>query len=261
MLDNIISKGNHAYQFRVDILPEAYPSVVDVNILKQKYLTQICKMLTQEEFEDWLCCFEIAPNTGKHHYQCIIWHRQFLSTKTRNDMKAKYFRKNRDSKNAISFTDAKKIVNLSSYVMKDQSEYESIIDENQVMDPSGQFTEHNYMTTLTYEQISLIPKWLTKNAIKSKWKKEVEDECLLIISEDEYGRRPNKLQFGAAVLKFFIEQGHDPPSRMGLFKLALRFLPSYTYSDYMNDIGYINNGEFASYTPPFDPYSATNLNI
>jgi len=237
MLDNIISKGNYAYQFRVDILPVHDKVMIDgisvdisgdVNLLKKYYSVELCKFLTQEEFQDWICSFEVSP-AGKHHYQCIIWHSKILSTKDRNQLKAKYFRKNRDSKNSISFTDAKKIANLSSYVLKDQEEFESKTDIN----------EDNLITTLTFEQIESIPKWLTKNALKNKWKKELEDEILIIISEDVYGRRPSKFKFATEVIEFHIKNDHPPPSRMALYKLLLKYLPSYTTSDYLQDIGFL----------------------
>jgi hypothetical protein len=138
-------------------------------------------------------------------------------------MKAKYFRKNRDTNNSISFTDAKKIVNLTSYVLKDQDDYPG----------------HNIISTLTKEQVNKIPEWLTKNALKSKWKQELEDEILIIISEDVYGHRPNKFKFGLEVIKFHIDNDHPPPSKLMLYKLLLKYLPSYTASDYMTDIGFI----------------------
>lgn len=219
MLDNIISINNHAYQFRVDILPDESISE-DVNILKKHYSLQICKMVTQEEFADWLCCFEISE-AGKHHYQCILWHSKILSQKDRNTLKAKYFRKNRDTNNSISFTDAKKIVNLTSYVLKDQDDYPG----------------DNIISTLTKDQVHKIPQWLTKNALKTKWKKELEDEILIIISEDVYGNRPTKCKFALEVIKFHIENDHPPPSKTMLFKLLLKYLPSYTAEDYMRDLG------------------------
>lgn len=223
MLDTIISPNNHAYQFRVDVLPDPEISE-DVNILKQHTCIQLCKMLTQEEFADWLCCFEISE-AGKHHYQCIIWHKKLLSQKDRNKLKAKYFRKNRDTNNSISFTDAKKITNLSSYVLKDQDDYPG----------------NNIISTLTIEKVKEIPSWLTKNALKSKWKKELEDEILIIISEDVYGHRPSKFSFAQQVIEFHIKNDHPPPSKMMLYKLLLKYHPSYTVPEYMADIGFMSS--------------------
>lgn len=223
----MISPTNYAYQFRVDILPIKDISG-DVNILKKHYSLQLCKMVTQEEFADWLCCYEVSDN-GKHHYQCILWKQgPVLTQKQRDGMKAKYFRENKNSKNAISFTDAKKIVNLTAYVLKDQEE----MDEKN-------YPNNNIITTLTLEQIQKIPTWLTKHALKNQWKKELEDEILLIISEDVYGRRPTKIQFAKQVIKFHIDNQHPPPSKLMLFKLLLKYLPSYTEENYLVDIGFI----------------------
>ena len=247
MLDTIISPDNHAYQFRIDLLPSASfyckdvsNGVVDLGLLQKSYMIQICKFLTQEEFTDWIISFETS-NAGKHHFQGIIWHANVISQKDKNKLKAKYFRENRDSKNSISFTDAKKIVNLSSYVFKDQQHYQDLIKENQEQDHiTGQLTNHTFMTTLTYTQVSLIPKWLTKEKMKAAWKSELEDHILLTISEDVYGRRPSVLTTAQEIVEFHIKQDHPPPSRMMLYKLLLRYHPSYTTDNYLTDIGFIN---------------------
>lgn len=207
MLDLTISPNNHAYQFRVDILnPDT----------SGNYAIQLCKMLTEEEFQDWICSYEIAPVSNKKHYQCILWHKKLLSQKERNRLKAKYFRRNRDTNNSISFTCAKKITNLSSYVMKDCSQNEII-------------------TTLSLEKREKIPKWLTKNAIKSKWLKEVEDEILLICSLDVYGHYPTIYETVRKIIKFYIENDHPPPSRMTILKYLLKYHPNYSISNYIDD--------------------------
>lgn len=242
MLDTIISPNNYAYQFRVDILPSASfyckdassNEVVDVNLLRKKYMTQICKLLTQEEFVDWVVSFEISPS-GKHHYQCILWHSRVLSTKDRNSLKSKYFRTNRDSKNSISFTCAKKVINLSSYVFKDHQEFQDLTDESIIQN-------HDLLlTTLKWEQINLIPKWLTKEKMKAKWKQDLEDEILLIVSKDRFGHYPTKFDFAKDVLKFHIKNDKDPPHKARLFKLALKYLPTYTEEHYLVDIGFLQS--------------------
>ena len=246
MLDTIISKNNYAYQFRVDVL-DAYKQIMikgklydinhDADLLKQYYMQQLCKFVVQEEFADWICAFEIAPKSGKPHFQCILWHKEKFTETKKNSLKAKYFRKNRDTKNSISFTSAKKINNLSSYVFKDHQEYQ----ENQNVE------DHNLISTLNYEQVILIPKWLTKNALKAKWKQDLEDQILIIISEDEYGRRPTKHAFARQVIQFYIQEDHPPPSRMCLYKLLLKYLPSYTIETYLEDIGFEDPSPYDKY--------------
>jgi len=214
MLDQTISKNNHAYQFRVDVLTDI-----------SDYKIKIAEMLTQEEFSDWICCLEIGDKSKKLHYQCIIWNKKLLSTKQRNTIKAKYFRINRDSKNSISFTDAKKIYNLASYVLK----------ENNLEN------ESHIITTLSPERRNLIPKWLSKNAIKSKWKQDLEDEILLIVSLDCFGRYPSIYDTVSKIITFYIEQEHPPPNRQMLYKHLLKYHPEYTITDYINSINIFPN--------------------
>ncbi len=247
MLDTIISPNNHAYQFRIDLLPTASfyckdvsNGVVDLGLLQKSYMTQICKFLTEYEFKDWIISFETSK-ANKHHYQGIIWHSNVISQKEKNKLKAKYFRENRDSKNSISFTDAKKIVNLSSYVFKDQQHYQDLIKDNQEQNMQGHLTNHTFMTTLTYQQVSLIPKWLTKEKMKAQWKKELEEHILFTISEDIYGHRPSIITTAQSIVTFHIQQDHPPPSRMMLYKLLLRYHPSYTTDNYLTDIGFIQH--------------------
>lgn len=211
MNDKVISIGNYAYQFRVDVM-DTHPTTE----------IQLCKFLTQEEFTDWHCFLEKGEKTNKLHYQSIIWHKRLLTTKQRNELKAKYFLPQRNKKNSISFTSAKKIVNLTSYVQKD-------ISENDI--------KHS---TLTPEQLSKIPKWLTQQAIKTKWKKTIEEFCLLHASLDVYGRYPTPLDFAINIIKEYKHYDKAPPTRYTLYKLQLKYLPTYTITDYLKDVGYIN---------------------
>lgn len=246
MLDTIISPNHHAYQFRVDILPN--PSFAkdlsgNLNQLQQRYMERICDMLADEEFVDWIVSFETSPS-GKHHYQSIIWHSHLLSTKERNRMKSKWFRTNRDSKNAISFTTAKKIINLSSYVFKDHQEFQQVVQQPII--------NHNlFYTSLSWDQIKLIPEWLTREKMKAQFKTELEEHILFIISEDEYGHRPTVLSTATAIVKFYIQHDHAPPSRYLLYKLLLRYHPAYTPQNYLYDIGFINQ-DYPNYTPQID---------
>lgn len=211
MQDNHISKGNYAYQFRVDVI---------TTIEKLEY--KLVLFLTEEEFSDYHCFLEKGEKTNKYHYQCIIWHKKLLTTKQRNLLKAKYFLPQRNKKNAISFTSAKKIVNLTSYCQKD-------ISENNLN-----------ISTLTEEQLSKIPKWLTKNALKTKWKQQEQDFCLLHASMDVYGRYPQPLQFAKDIIKEYRDNDKHPPTKYKLYKLQLKYLPTYTINDYLRDIGYLN---------------------
>lgn len=211
MNDTIISIGNYAYQFRVDVI-QTHPTTE----------IQLCALLTQEEFTDWHCFLEKGEKTHKLHYQCIIWHKRLLTTKKRNALKAKYFPAQRLSKNAISFTSAKKIVNLSSYVQKDASQ------------------NNLNITTLTPDQLAKIPKWLTKNAIKNAWIKTEQEFCLLHASLDVYGRYPTALDFTINIIKEYKQHDRCPPTKYKLFKLQLKYLPNYTITDYLHDIGYLH---------------------
>lgn len=209
VLDNTISKGNYAYQFRVDVLED-----------KKQTELSLCSMLTQEEFKDWICCLEYGATTNKPHYQCIIWHNKKYTQKEKNNIKAKYFRKNRDTTNSISFTDAKKIVNLSSYVLKEGNDI---------------------ITTLTENQVKDIPRWLSKIAMKTAWSKQVEDEMLLLCSKDVYGRYPSTIHVAKLITKYYLEESHPPPTRSKLFKLLLKYHPEFSIEDYLHRINFIQN--------------------
>lgn len=218
MLDLTISPQNHAYQFRVDVLDSSgalFP--------KQCYKKQLAIMLGEEEFRDYICSLEVGEKTGKLHYQCILWHRNKLTTKERNRIKAKYFRKNRDTPNSISFTDAKKITNLASYCLKDLDE------EN----------KKYLLCSLSDEKREKLPDWLTKNAIKQKWEKEVEDEMLLLISEDVYGHRPSPYNVGKSIVEFYLKNDHPFPTRMKLYKLLLKYHPEFTIDDYLKYVRFM----------------------
>ena len=78
VLDNTISKGNYAYQFRVDVLED-----------KKTTELALCTMLTQEEFKDWVCCLEYGETTNKPHYQCIIWHSKNITQKEKIQVEKK----------------------------------------------------------------------------------------------------------------------------------------------------------------------------
>lgn len=215
MLDNTISPGNYAYQFRVDILTTT-----------NEYQNKICNMLTEEEFADWVCSYEIGAETGKPHYQCILWSSNPLSQKERNRIKAKYFRKNRDSKNSISFTDAKKISNLTAYVMKDASQHSQ---------------EMELICSLSPEKREKIPEWLTKNGLRQKFEKELETELVEnIIVQDSYGRYPSMLSTAKSIVEYYLKEDHAPPGRAKLFKLLLKHHPEYLIEDYLTSISFIN---------------------
>ena len=209
MIDNNISKGNWAYQFRVDILTTL-----------EEYQEQLGKMLTEQEFADWICCLEKGEKTNKLHYQCILWHKDKFHTNKMQALKSKYFRKNRNQRNAISFTDAKKIVNLSSYVMKDNEK------ENEVI------------SSLTIEQREKIPKWLTKEAMKNKWKNEVEEYMELICREPVCDTIYNTMKH---LIKYYLHHDHAPPNKHTVYKLLLKHHPEYNIMRYINDFILVEN--------------------
>ena len=141
-------------------------------------------------------------------------------------MKAKYFRKNRDSKNSISFTDAKKIVNLSAYVMKDADEH---------------YKEMELISSLSDEKREMIPQWLTKNAMKLKFDKGLEEAIENeIIVQDDYGRYPNMVTAVKSIIEYYLKANHAPPTKMKLFKLLLMYHPEYTIDDYLQAIGFLD---------------------
>lgn len=140
MEDTVIIKGYYAYMFRVDLS-----------------CNQISKQLIEEwldyyQWSHWTGFHEIGKETGKHHYQMIVWREnKYLSTEQtacRN-----WWRNKTNSKShGAALASAKRIQNLASYSRKN-CENDSLFST---------------VNNLHSEQIKKIPKWETKTALKIK---------------------------------------------------------------------------------------------
>ena len=143
MEDTQIVKGHYCYMFRVDL---------SANQLSK---LQIEDWLELYSFSHWLGCHEIGTETGKHHYQMVVWREhKFLQkeqTKARN-----WWRGKTNSKtHGAALSSARKVASLASYSQKDEKK-----DENSQL--------FSTLTNLSSEQKSKIPQWHCKSAVKIK---------------------------------------------------------------------------------------------
>lgn len=149
MQDTLVKKDFYAYMLRVDIC-------------HTKAITTFMEWRNKYHCAYWILGLEFASETGKPHIQGIVW----FETLQKKDKLRNWFRnKVDDTKQAVAFTSAKKITNLSKYCMKDG----------------------NYVTNLNPNEIDAIGKWNLGDGSEYKFMKElyVEAERLSIIRDSE----------------------------------------------------------------------------
>ncbi len=144
MEDTIIIKTQYAYMLRADILP-GYPETIDDTVLEQWIGHSGCTY--------YLGKIETGSETGKLHYQLIVWFEQKLSGKEMTKQRNWWRGKCGTHKNNHAFTSARKVVTLASYSTKDLGDL---------------------ITNLSPEQLQLVPKWQNKKALKENKKEEFE---------------------------------------------------------------------------------------
>jgi len=137
MEDTIVKPGNIAYQFRVDVDTE-------------NGLTLVMTFMKKYDVQYYICGAEKSEN-NKQHFQCILWFKSAVNTtKLRNWWKGKTLQ----TKQPVSLTSAKKIVNLAKYSMKEQ----------------------NFVTNLTKEELGKIGQWKKKNS-KTDWTTALDEHA------------------------------------------------------------------------------------
>lgn len=148
MEDTIVLKGYFAYMLRVDIAHD-------------KALPLFNKWKEMYKCTHWIIGLEFGSETGKEHIQGIVWFECLQSMpKLRN-----YFRDKVDKKKqAVAFTSAKKITNLSKYCMK-----------------GGVFD-----TNLSQSQIESIGKWNVGDGSIYKFTKDLCDLIERLIEENKH---------------------------------------------------------------------------
>ena len=144
MEDTIIIKTQYAYMLRADVPPVSTTTNV---ILKNHLMLWI---------ESSGCSFylgrkEKGDKTGKLHYQMIVWFENKLSGKEMTKLRNWWRGKCGKHKNNHAFTSARKVVTLASYSTKEEGEL---------------------ITNLSPGQLSLVPKWKNKKALKENNKEK-----------------------------------------------------------------------------------------
>lgn len=147
---------------RADILP-GYPETVDD--------TQLESWIEQSGCTYYLGKVEKGNETGKLHYQLIVWFEQKMSAKEMTKHRNWWRGKCGTHKNNHAFTSARKVVTLASYCTKDLGDL---------------------ITNLTQEQLKLVPQWQNKKALKENNKEKFEK--LLKTNLDRYKNKNINLE-------------------------------------------------------------------
>lgn len=146
MEDTIIVKTHYAYMLRADIPPlKSSQDVVS--------LDNLTAWLATSGSSYHLGTIETGEQTGKLHFQMVIWFESKLDNKEKNRLRNWWRGKCGNYANATAFTSARKIVNLSSYSTKEDAEL---------------------ITNLSQEQLKKIPEWKNKRAMKEQNKEKFE---------------------------------------------------------------------------------------
>lgn len=149
---------------RADILP-GYPETIDDTVLHQ--------WIGQSGCTYHLGKVEKGEETGKLHYQLIVWFEQKLSSKEMTKQRNWWRGKCGTHKNNHAFTSARKVVTLASYCTKDLGDL---------------------ITNLSPEQLKLVPQWQNKKALKESKKEQFEK--LLKTRLDKYINEVNVFYTG-----------------------------------------------------------------
>lgn len=147
MEDTIIIKTQFAYMLRIDIPPSPGMDFIKKTILTGSDPVQdnIKKWVNMYNCTYYLGKLEKGEETGKFHYQMIVWFEQKLSAHTMTKLRNWWQGKTGDHKNSHAFTSARKVASLAAYSTKEKGEL---------------------FTNLSDHQLKLIPKWQNKKAIK-----------------------------------------------------------------------------------------------
>lgn len=202
MEDTKVCKGHYAYMFRVDLSNN------------QEASSRIEDWLEVFSFTNWTGCHEIGDETGKPHYQMIVWREHKFTqpeqTKARNWWRNKTISK----KNGCALTSARKVASLASYSQKNS--------EN-----SKKFST---VCNLSSDQLSRIPRWESKRALKVKREEKFNSTI------KSMGKSLPKIEFLAKINQVYFEVY----SRPCLFKN--------TYIKCLYNNGYITDQEIVALT-------------
>lgn len=207
MEDTQIVKGHYCYMFRVDLS------------CNQTSKLQIEKWLELYSFSHWLGCHEIGTETGKHHYQMVVWREhKFLQkeqTKARN-----YWRgKTNSVSHGAALSSARKVASLASYSSKDEKKGEN----------SQLFST---LTNLSSTQQEKIPQWQCKSAVKIKNLEKLESTLKTV------GKHSTKSEFCAKLNDIYYSIYGRP------------LMHRNTYIKYLFRAGYCKSADIINYVFP-----------
>lgn len=218
MKDNIIFPGLYAFQFRLDFIKKR-DSADYVRIdsydetTYEYYYERVRKFL--KNFSQYHIYIEKGEKSQKIHLQGILWSHIKYTQKVFVSLKAKYFLRNRKIKNSCSITDANKILELSAYCSK------GAIDNLK-------------FSTLSAEQISLIPKW-KKSYSASQWKQMVREKIESI-------KHYPKTTFLVKLIDYYWENERRQPTRAQLIFYLGLYHEEYSAMDYINTLRLWDSG-------------------
>ena len=220
MKDNIIFPGLYAFQFRVDFIKKRdsanYVRIDSYDeITYEYYYDRVKKFL--KNFSQYHIYIEKGEKSQKIHLQGILWSHIKYTTKVFVSLKAKYFIRNRKIKNSCSITDANKILELSAYCSK------GAIDNLK-------------FSTLSADQISLIPKW-KKSYTAAQWKQMVREKI-----DEIKGQSANN--FVVSICEFYWENERRQPTRAQLIYYLGLYHEEYSAQDYINTLGLFHSNSW-----------------
>jgi hypothetical protein len=172
-------------------------------------------LMLKEHFIKWIVCIENGKHSNKVHYQGILWSNKPIENAEKN-IKQYYFpaQKNRLKDNSISFTTAKKIKNLASYVSK---------------------SSYYIFNNLTTDEMSLIPKWLSKQNLKEEWKLKVKKHIEQCVKDGLTTK-----QTLCSIVEFYWENDKQQPHRKTAQYLLGRYHPNYHSIDVADSYNLFN---------------------
>ena len=146
MEDNLVVKGHYAYMFRVDLS------------CNQESKLQIDEWLDKFSFSHWYGCHEIGDETGKHHYQMVVWREHKFLQKEQVKCRNWWRGKTNSKSHGAALTSARKVASLIAYSGKNQNKDMALDSE------IGSI--FSTVENLSTEQKKKIPKWQSKTAVK-----------------------------------------------------------------------------------------------
>lgn len=146
------------------------------------------------QIEDWLDlhsfshyhgCHEIGTETGKHHYQMVVWREHKFIQKDQTKARNWWRGKTNSVSHGAALSSARKVASLASYSQKDEK-----TGENAQL--------FSTLTNLSSEQKKKIPQWNSKSAVKIKNLEKLESTLKTVsqtLTKSEYCSKLNNIYY------------------------------------------------------------------